>query len=329
MRIVTSAPTRIDLAGGTIDIWPLYLFHPGAQTLNAAISLRARAVLESRSDTRIVIHSEDTGATVDAGDWRELRDGRELRLLSLLAHFFEARGVTLTTSCESPAGAGIAGSSALNVAVCAAFAQWNREHYEPEALLQVAMNVEAQAIRVPTGLQDYRPALYGGIAALELDVDGIHRVPLDVDAIELERRIVLCYTGEPRNSGTNNWEIVKKHLDGDRHVFDCFERIRDTAATMRAALTEGDWEAVGRALAEEWDNRKRLAPGVTTAAIEDLIGRAMQAGATAAKVCGAGGGGCLFCYGPPERHGAIADALTVGGARLLDFRLERHGLTRG
>lgn len=69
MRIVTSAPTRIDLAGGTIDIWPLYLFHPGAQTLNAAISLRARAVLESRSDTRIVIHSEDTGATVDAGDW--------------------------------------------------------------------------------------------------------------------------------------------------------------------------------------------------------------------------------------------------------------------
>lgn len=329
MRIVTSAPTRIDLAGGTIDIWPLYLFHPGAQTLNAAISLRARAVLESRSDTRIVIHSEDTGATVDAGDWRELRDGRELRLLSLLAHFFEARGVTLTTSCESPAGAGIAGSSALNVAVCAAFAQWNREHYEPEALLQVAMNVEAQAIRVPTGLQDYRPALYGGIAALELDVDGIHRVPLDVDAIELERRIVLCYTGEPRNSGTNNWEIVKKHLDGDRHVFDCFERIRDTAATMRAALTEGDWEAVGRALAEEWDNRKRLAPGVTTAAIEDLIGRAMQAGATAAKVCGAGGGGCLFCYGPPERHGAIAVALTVGGARLLDFRLERHGLTRG
>jgi D-glycero-alpha-D-manno-heptose-7-phosphate kinase len=80
------------------------------------------------------------------------------------------------------------------VAVCAALADWRRVHYEPEALLQIAMNVEAQAINVPTGLQDYRPALYGGIAALELEVDGVHRVPLQVDLKELQRRIVLCYT---------------------------------------------------------------------------------------------------------------------------------------
>ena len=151
MVVETSAPTRIDLAGGTIDIWPLYLFHPGAQTLNAAISLRARARLESRSDNRIVIRSEDTGVTVEASDWPELRDQRELRLLSLLVHFFETPGITLTTSSQSPAGAGIAGSSALNVAVCAALADWNRTHFEPEALLQVAMNVEAQTIAVSSG----------------------------------------------------------------------------------------------------------------------------------------------------------------------------------
>src|SRR6185503_3889621 len=151
--------------------------------------------------------------------------------------------------------------------------------------LQIAMNVEAQTIAVPTGLHDYRPALYGGIAALELDVDGIHRIPLEVESQELESRIVLCYTGEPRNSGTNNWEITKKHIDGDRHVFDCFERIRDTAGVMRERLTRGDWDGVGAAIAEEWQNRKRLAPGVTTAAIEDLIARAIHSGATAAKVC--------------------------------------------
>ena len=329
MRIQASAPTRIDLAGGTIDIWPLYLFHQGAQTVNAAISLRASARVEPRNDGRIVIRSEDTNAVVEADDWRELRTRRELRLLSLLVHFFEARALTLTTSSESPAGAGIAGSSALNVAVCAALAQWTRRHFEPEALLQIAMNVEAQAINVPTGLQDYRPALYGGIAALELDVDGVRRVPLDVNLGELQRRIVLCYTGEPRNSGTNNWEITKKHIDGDQHVFDCFERIRDTAAAMRQALARSDWDAVGRAIADEWANRKRLAPGVTTSAIEDLIARAAGAGATAAKVCGAGGGGCLFCYGPPERRDAIAGALAAGGARILEYQFERHGLTRG
>jgi D-glycero-alpha-D-manno-heptose-7-phosphate kinase len=191
------------------------------------------------------------------------------------------------------------------------------------------MNVEAQTIAVPTGLQDYRPALYGGTAALELGVDGVRRVPLDIDARELRSRIVLCYTGEPRNSGTNNWEITKKHLDGDRHVFDCFERIRDTAVTMRERLTRGDWDGVGVAIAEEWENRKRLAPGVTTPAIESLIERARAAGATAAKVCGAGGGGCLFCYGPSSNRVAIGQALTDGGARLLDFEIDPHGLTRG
>ncbi len=329
VRIETSAPTRIDLAGGTIDIWPLYLFHPGAQTLNAAISLRAHARVEPRQDSRIVIRSEDTDTTVEADDWTTLRTEPRLRLLSLLAHFFEARGITLTTSCQSPAGAGIAGSSALNVAVCAALAEWRREHYEPEALLQIAMNVEAQAINVPTGLQDYRPALYGGIAAVELDVEGVHRVPLDVDLEDLEQRIVLCYTGEPRNSGTNNWEITKRHIDGDPFIFDCFERIRDTAVEMRAALTRGDWDAVGTAIAREWENRKRLAPGVTTPAIDALIDRAIGAGATAGKVCGAGGGGCLVTFGPPGHRDAIRSALAEGGARVLDFRFERHGLTRG
>lgn len=327
--IVTSAPTRIDLAGGTIDIWPLYLFHPGAQTINAAISLRATATVTPRTDQRIVIRSEDTNTTVEAGHWSELRDERRLRLLSLLVHFFEGGGLTLTTSCESPAGAGIAGSSALNVAVCAALAEWKGASYEPEALLQVAMNVEAQAINVPTGLQDYRPAMYGGVAAVELGAGGVRRVPLAVDPAELEQRIVLCYTGEPHFSGTNNWEITKRHIDGDRHIFDCFERIRDTASEMRDALVAGDWDGVSRAIAKEWDNRKRLAPGVTTPVIEDLIARAMNAGATAAKVCGAGGGGCLFSFGPANRRDAIREALAAGGARVLDYRIERDGLTRG
>ena len=133
----------------------------------------------------------------------------------------------------------------------------------------------------------------------------------------------------PRNSGTNNWEITKRHLDGDREIFDCFERIRDTAVAMRAALERGDWDEVGRQIAREWDNRKRLAPGVTTPLIDDLMARAFGAGATAAKVCGAGGGGCLFCYGPPDAHAPIAEALKAGGAHLLPYRIETEGLRLG
>lgn len=326
MRITASAPTRIDLAGGTIDIWPLYLFHHGAQTLNAAISLRAHVEITPRDDGKVEIISEDTGRRVEAASAAELREDEVLPLLAKLVSAFDAKGLTLHTRGESPAGAGIAGSSALNVATCAALARWTGAPADPERLLATALNVEAQAIRVPTGLQDYRPAMYGGVAALELGAHGLNRVPLDVDPRELERRVVLCYTGAPRNSGTNNWDIMKRHIDGDQHVFDCFERIRDTAAAMREALARGDWEDTSRHLAEEWNNRKRLAPGVTTPMIDDLIARARAAGAQAAKVCGAGGGGCLFCLAPENRIPAVREALAAGGARLLDFRIETEGL---
>lgn len=326
VHLACSAPTRIDLAGGTIDIWPLYLFHPGAQTLNAAISLRAHASFEELPGDRVRIHSVDTGRTIEVGHWSELGQPTRLHLLSRILHFFQARGLALTTRGESPAGAGIAGSSALTIAVCAGMARWTGAEYPAERLLTLAMNLEAQAIDVPTGLQDYRPACYGGVAALEMGPDGANRVPLDVDPHELERRVVLAYTGEPRQSGTNNWEIFKRHIDGDRHVFDCFERIRDTAARMRIALLGADWEEVGRQIAAEWDNRKRLAPGVTTPAIETLIARSAAAGAEAAKVCGAGGGGCLFCWVRPERAAAVRDALVAGGARLLEYRIETEGL---
>ena len=327
--LASSAPTRIDLAGGTIDIWPLYLFHEGASTLNAAISLRAHVQIDHQPEGGVRLRSIDTEREIRAAHWSELSASSELPLLALLARHYRLEGACLTTRGESPAGAGIAGSSALAMAVCGALARWTGASSAPEDLLRVAMNVECQTIRVPTGVQDYRPALYGGIAAVELGVDGIRRVPLNVEPIELEQRIVLAYTGAPRNSGTNNWEITKRHLDGDPQIFECFERIRDTAVALREALVSGHWVEVGRHIAIEWQNRKRLAPGVTTPAIDALIGRATAAGATAAKVCGAGGGGCLFCYGPPSARAAIGQALTEGGARLLEYRIDTEGLRVG
>jgi D-glycero-alpha-D-manno-heptose-7-phosphate kinase len=327
VRIEASAPTRIDLAGGTLDIWPLYLFHDGAQTLNAAISLRARCSITPRTDRRLVIESEDTGSRVEAEHWSELRDNQELRLLGRLLHFFQAEGLELRTRCESPVGAGIAGSSALNIAVCAALAEWSGIPRSEDDLMQIAMNVEAQAIDVPTGVQDYRPALYGGISAVELRVDGVRRVALPVAPEDLEQRLVLAYTNASRNSGINNWEVTKRHIDGDRTVQEAFGRIRDIAAAMRHALERRDWNEVGRQIAGEWDNRKKLAPGVTTSEIDAMLAAARSAGALGGKVCGAGGGGCLFCIGDPADVPAIRQALADAGARVLDFRIERQGLT--
>ena len=324
--IEASAPTRIDLAGGTLDIWPLYLFHDGAQTLNAAISLRAHCTLQSRNDRRIVIVSRDTGHRVEADHSSELKDNHELKLLGRILHYFQAQGLELHTESKSPVGAGIAGSSAMNIAVCGALGRWAGATFTDEALMQIAQNVEAQAIDVPTGVQDFRSAVYGGVSAVELRVDGIRRIALPVEPEDLRRRLVLAYTNASRNSGINNWEVTKRHIDGDRTVHASFSRIRDIAAAMRQALEAGDWPQVGYQVAEEWENRKRLAPGVTTAEIDALLAAAASAGALGGKVCGAGGGGCLFCIGDPVDVPAIRAALAKGGARILDFEIERDGL---
>jgi D-glycero-alpha-D-manno-heptose-7-phosphate kinase len=324
--IESSAPTRIDLAGGTLDIWPLYLFHENAQTLNAAISVRAHCSIRPRADKRIGIVSDDTGVRVEAAHWSELRQNHDLKLLGHLLHYFQAEGLELRTRSESPFGAGIAGSSALNIAVCGALAAWCERAMTEDELMLVAQNVEAQVIDVPTGVQDYRPAIYGGISAVELGVDGIRRVALPVAPGELQSRLVLAYTNASRNSGINNWEMTKRHIDGDQAVRERFARIRDIAVMMRAALEARDWAAVGRHVAEEWENRKGLAPGVTTPVIDDLLGAAAAAGAHGGKVCGAGGGGCLFCIGEPEHIPAIREALAARGARILDFQIEPDGL---
>ena len=293
VRIHASAPTRIDLAGGTLDIWPRYLFHDGAQTLNAAISLRASCDLRARTDRRLVIVSEDSKERVGVEHWSQLRDTHDLRLLGRLLHYFQAEGLELTTRSDSPVGAGIAGSSALNIAVCGALNTWSGGHRTADEIFQIAMNVEAQVINVPTGAQDYRPAYYGGVSAVKLSVDGVRRVPLDIDLHELQSRLVLVYTKASRNSGINNWDVMKRHIDGDAEVIERFAHIRDIAVAMRDALARGDWAEVGRQLQLEWANRKRLAPGVTTADIDRMIDAATAAGALGAKVCGAGGGGCL------------------------------------
>ena len=325
MRIEASAPTRIDLAGGTFDIWPLYLFHARAQTINAAISLRAHCTLTSRGGDRVALVSDDTGETVEAESPQALGVDR-LPLLARLVRYFGAAGVEVRTRAQSPVGAGIAGSSAMHIAVAAALAAWTSRPMSAEALLTLAMNVEAQVINVPTGVQDYRPAFYGGVSAVELEIDGVRRVALDVRAQDLQERLVLAYTGASRNSGINNWDVMMRRINGDVAVAAAFDAIRDAAVGLRGALERQDWPAVAGYVNAEWSARKRLAPGVTTPEIDRLLDQARRAGATAGKVCGAGGGGCLFCLVEPDRAAAVAAALSAGGAEVLPFTIEAEGV---
>lgn len=326
MIIESSAPTRIDLAGGTIDIWPLYLFHGGAETVNVAIDQYARCRIETGGEG-YTLESRDTGARVHAATPDELVASGTLELLARLVRFFEVPpGMTMVTECSAPPGSGLGGSSALGIAVAGALDRLVGTNFEREHLRTVTTNVETACIRVPAGLQDYYPALYGGTNALHFGTHGVVVEPLPVDPASLERRLVLAYTGIPHFSGTNNWEIFKAHVDGSREVFDRLDRIRVTATRMRKALERADLDEAGRILGEEWENRRELAPGVSTPFIEELIAVAREAGAPTAKVCGAGGGGCVVFFCDEGRKAVVDAAVRAAGGTVLDFRVDTGGL---
>ncbi|MEP6912122.1 MAG: GHMP kinase [bacterium] len=330
MLIETSAPTRVDLAGGTIDIWPLYLFHPGAATVNFATSLRAHCRIETRDDSRIVLESRDRKIAFETelAALEDLIREERLELISKLVHFFKpATGFHLTANSEAPAGAGMGGSSALAIACIGALNRLVGNRYEERRFVTIAANIETTVIRVPAGFQDYYSALYGAASCVHFGPAGIEREALKIDEAKLESRITICYTGEPRLSGTNNWDIFKRHIDGDSELFELFDGIRDSAVRMRQALLANDWAKVSRIMRDAYPNRKRLAPGMTTPQMDHLVEKALANGAEAAKICGAGGGGCIAFLCAEGRKADVERALNgEKGAEVIDWKFSREGL---
>lgn len=327
--IVAQAPCRADLAGSTMDLWPLYLFHSGPVTLNFALEILATCRIRPAKSKRIELRSRDTKRFEQFASIDALNAARKFAhpVAARLVQFFLPRqGLVIETDSQSPAGAGIAGSSALMIATTAALARFTGRSLGLEQMRIIAQNVEAQIINVPTGCQDYYPALYGGVSAVHLDTDGIHREAIPMQPSEIESRFVLAYTGAPRQSGINNWEVFKSHINGDRRVHRNFDQIADIARSMHKALLRRDWDEVGRLLRQEWKLRRSNAAGITTPLIDKLIALAGKQGGMGAKVCGAGGGGCVVFLVDPDAKVRVAQAIGENGAQVLPLRVATEGV---
>src|SRR6202049_3711849 len=331
MIIESKAPTRVDLAGATLDIWPLYLFHPGALTANEAISLYVSCLIETNDPgtEQIKLVSRDTKREESFSSLAELaKAGRyRLPLLAEIVKFFPPPGgFTLTTDSEAPAGAGIGGSSAMAVAICAALDRFTGAGKSKEDWIHISRDAEAVVICVPTGTQDHYPPAFGGAAAIELPAGGEHRVELRLNLDELERRIVVCYTGKPRQHGINNWEVFKAQIGGKRAVQNSLERISEVAQKMRFAMEKPDWHEAGRLMREEWSFRKRNLPTISTKTIDRVIDGARRNGALAGKVCGAGGGGCVVLLIEPDARSRVEAAIVEAGGEVLPVTIDRQGV---
>ncbi len=330
MIIEATAPSRIDLAGGTLDIHPLYLFEDGGITVNVAVSVQSKVRLTTRDDGLIELISVDTEVTHEVHSLSEFEPGGPLDLIHRLVRFYAPEtGLTVETHNDAPHGSGLGASSSLLIATTGALLKLTGRDLDPMTMIQYSADIEAQNIRVPTGRQDYYPATFGGLLAIWFEVEGDRVEPLDVGEEflkALEDRLVLSFTGDGRFSGTSNWNMLKMYIDDLGTTRSNLKAIKATALAMRQAFLDHDLDRFAELLDEEWQNRRRLAEGVSTPALEHMMAAAREAGALASRVCGAGGGGCMSSFCAPGTRDDVCAALAGAGAECMPYSISREGL---
>ena len=320
------APARIDLAGGTVDIWPICLLEPNAVTVNLAIDRYATARARLRDDGAYVFKSEDKSVESKHADIESVRTETGLPLHREVALMLAPPGgLELTTKSDVPSGSGLGGSSALFVASTRAALAAAGRKMDDDTLLRHVIDMEARIIGVPTGSQDYVSAIHGGLSVVRFQPGGARRDTIPADLGAIARRIVLVYTGVPHDSAMNNWAVTKAYLDGDEDVRGHMREIVDAARILRGALLVSDLDAAADAIDADWQARRRLAPGVSTKAIDRMGDVARKAGAMAMKVCGAGGGGCVFFWCADGKRDAVTQALLAIGADVMKFKPSAKG----
>lgn len=316
---------RADLAGGTLDIWPLGLLHPQSRTVNVAIDLAVTVTVRPSPDLYRVRQGD---SLVEAPSPDELSRHPESALLGVIAAAMDLPPFEASLASESPRGGGLGGSSAMTVGfIAAAEEAFDRPRSQAREKAVLARDLEARLMGLPTGMQDHYPALLGG--ALEiLQAPGGERVRrLDVDLERLGDSLIVAYSGQSHFSAGNNWQVVRRRLDHEAEVTGLFEGITGAAAELSEALSRGELPRVGELMSREWSYRRRLADGISTPVLENLLSAAASQGAWGGKACGAGGGGCIAVLCPPERKADVATALADAGGAVLAARPASSPLT--
>lgn len=327
MSIRATAPCRIDLAGGTLDIHPLYLLLPHACTVNLAIDVRAEVEIDDLVGDAIELASADMGISwrTSASSDEAAPPGFELASAAV-RHLAPEGGLAMRMRSHSPPRAGLGASSALCVALVSALLARRGMETSKAELAQLCLDLEAIAIGTPAGCQDHWASVNGGLQDIRFAPGGAQPCALEAEGGELRRRIVLAYTGAPHHSGLNNWEVYKRFIDGDDITGGALKEIGYIAVQMAGAIRSGDRHAVGNLLGREWRQRKRLWPGVTTTLIDKLIAEAEALGG-AGKVCGAGGGGSVILWHPGDAQCAerLEGAVEELGAELIEWHPSAEG----
>lgn len=306
---------RVDLAGGTLDLWPLGLLHSKARTINVAINIPVTVAL-TRRDSGYEVKQGNTTLVLDSP--QELLSHPETQLVGVVAEAFGWPPLAVQLESGSPRGGGLGASSAMMIALVAAGRRFlGQASLENAEIAAIARDLEARLMGLPTGLQDHFPTLLGGALELTYPPGGVSVRQLEVDLGKLGESLLVVYTGQTHFSAGNNWKILRSHLDGDSSIQSLFDRLSAAAVEVGTALEAGDLPGVGAGMLQEWSARRQLAPGISTESIEELLALAADHGAWGGKACGAGGGGCVAILIAPQRKEELAQRLESEGYVVL------------
>jgi D-glycero-alpha-D-manno-heptose-7-phosphate kinase len=321
-----AAPVRLDFAGGWTDV-PPYSTREGGVVVAAAIQLFAHAEVRPGGESYRLV-SEDIGATLDLADTAALSSESQLPLLRAGLRMLPVGHCTLATRSDAPPGSGLGSSGALDVAIVAALAAARGEHLDVRTLADLACRLEGIEAGIPGGRQDQFAAAYGGFLRLDFRDPEATVEPLEIDqafAAELERRMLLCYTGASRFSGATIGRVMRAYERGDADVARALDGIRAVAEATAEALRAGDLAGFGELLSENWRLQQRLDPGMCTPDMACLEREMRSAGALGGKAAGSGAGGSMFFLAGDDPSAAI-EAVRALGMRLLPVRWAGSGV---
>jgi D-glycero-alpha-D-manno-heptose-7-phosphate kinase len=314
--IKIQSPTRVDLAGGTLDCWPLYLLVGDCMTVNLSINIMTGCELSPRDDRQIEVEVkdlkfkktyEDLGAFLSASD-------PELLLVQRVVEFYKpAQGFRLSTFSQSPVGGGLGGSSSLCVSLIKGFNAWLGRTQTLYEMVTLASNLEARVLNTPTGTQDYFPAIQPGLNVIHYRAEGVKLEPLSVSMKGFAENMMLIYTGRSHHSGINNWQVIRSVIEKTDSPIGALKEIAQISAETAEACRRQDWSKIPQLFRFEFDARVRLTSSFTSPEIERLKVLVTEQGADAIKICGAGGGGSVLVWAKPQLHERIASECQKSG----------------
>ncbi len=321
MEFEIKSPTRIDLSGGTLDCWPLYNFVGPCWTINLSISTYTGVKLKIRKDNKIVIKINDlnyVGEFANINDFLNCSDKELGLILATLKYWPIDTGFEWETYSQSPVGGGLGGSSSLVVSMLKAFGEYFGKKWDLNEIVTVGHNIEAGFLKTPTGTQDYVPAAQPGLNIIEYNSNGFNVEAVDYDADYFSDRMLVVFTGKSHHSGINNWQVVKGAVDGDIITLAALRDVADISRDMRTVCLEQSWQNLPGLFKREYTARIKLSSSFSSPEILKLEEIALRNGAEAVKICGAGGGGCVMIWCPPEKRAIIKETIYGQGYQMLE-----------